>query len=95
MLYGVTGSGKTAVMLKLVEETLSLGKKVIFLVPEISLTGNAARTLIGQYGDLVTVIHSGLSEGERHDAWTAVREGKKRVVLGTRSAVFCLSLIHI
>lgn len=89
LLYGVTGSGKTAVMLKLVEETLSLGKKVIFLVPEISLTGNAARTLIGQYGDLVTVIHSGLSEGERHDAWTAVREGKKRVVLGTRSAVFC------
>ncbi len=88
LLYGVTGSGKTAVMLKLCDKVLSEGKSVIYLVPEISLTGQTARLMFERYGDKVAIMHSALSQGERHDAWCAVKSGQKRIVLGTRSAVF-------
>ena len=88
LLYGITGSGKTAVMLALCDKALSEGKSVIYLVPEISLTGQTARIMFERYGDRVAIIHSALSQGERHDAWCAVKRGEKRIVLGTRSAVF-------
>lgn len=88
LLYGVTGSGKTEVMLKLCDKVLAEGKSVIYLVPEISLTGQTARLMFERYGDKVAIMHSALSQGERHDAWCAVKSGKKRIVLGTRSAVF-------
>ncbi|MBQ9940239.1 MAG: primosomal protein N' [Clostridia bacterium] len=88
LLYGITGSGKTSVILKLCDRVISEGKTVIYLVPEISLTGQTARLMFERYGDKVAIIHSALSQGERHDAWCAVKNGEKPVVLGTRSAVF-------
>ena len=88
MLYGVTGSGKTKVLIKTIDEVLKKGGSVIYLVPEISLTSQSFRLLSSRYREKVCVIHSALSEGERIDAWFAVKNGSKRVVLGTRSAVF-------
>ncbi len=88
LLWGVTGSGKTSVILSLVDRAVENGKGVIILVPEIALTLQTASKLFVRYKDLVAVIHSGMSQGERHDAWEDLRSGKKRVVLGTRSAVF-------
>ncbi|MBQ4037633.1 MAG: primosomal protein N' [Clostridia bacterium] len=88
LLYGVTGSGKTRVMLALCDYVLSLGKTVLYLVPEIALTRQSAHLLTARYGDRVAVLHSALSEGERRDAYVAIRRGEKKVVLGTRSAVF-------
>ncbi|MBE6689225.1 MAG: primosomal protein N' [Ruminococcaceae bacterium] len=88
LLYGVTGSGKTGVILNLCDKALSEGKSVIYLVPEISLTGQTARLMFERYGDKVAIMHSALSQGERHDAWCAVKNGEKRIILGTRSAIF-------
>ncbi|MBQ3865412.1 MAG: primosomal protein N', partial [Clostridia bacterium] len=88
LLYGVTGSGKTRVMLALCDHVLKQGRRVVYLVPEIALTGQSAALLIGKYGDRVAVIHSALSDGERHDAFVSIRRGEKDVILGTRSAVF-------
>lgn len=88
LLHGVTGSGKTKVLLRVIDELLAQGKTVIYLVPEISLTSQGFRLLSGRYANKVAVIHSGLSEGERADAWFQIRSGEKRVILGTRSAVF-------
>ncbi|MPM47232.1 primosomal protein N' [bioreactor metagenome] len=88
LLHGVTGSGKTMVMLSLIDRALKSGKGVIMLVPEIALTGRASRLLLSRYGDKVAVIHSGLSDGERFDEWTLTKTGKKTVVLGTRSSIF-------
>ncbi|MBR3837866.1 MAG: primosomal protein N' [Clostridia bacterium] len=88
LLHGVTGSGKTQVMLALCDHALAQGKTVIYLVPEIALTGQSARLLFQHFGDRVAIIHSALSEGERRDTYAAIRSGEKKVVLGTRSAVF-------
>ncbi|MBR4288319.1 MAG: primosomal protein N', partial [Clostridia bacterium] len=88
LLYGVTGSGKTQVMLALCDHALKEGKNVIFLVPEIALTGQSAKLLHARYKDKVTLIHSALSEGERRDAYIAISRGEKPIVLGTRSAIF-------
>ncbi len=88
LLYGVTGSGKTSVILKLIDRALERGQGVILLVPEIALTLQNASKLFARYGDRVAVIHSAMSEGQRHDAWEGLKSGKKTVVLGTRSAVF-------
>lgn len=88
LLYGVTGSGKTRVIMSLADRVLSEGKSVIILVPEISLTGQTVDIFCGYFGDRVSVIHSSLSEGERLDAWRRIGSGKSDVVIGTRSAIF-------
>ncbi len=88
LLYGATGSGKTAVYIWLAERALAFGKGVMVLVPEISLTPQLARTFRAALGDEVVVYHSAFSQGERLWAWQEVAEGRKRVVLGTRSALF-------
>lgn len=88
LLYGVTGSGKTAVYLQLIRHVLAEGKSAILLVPEISLTPQLIQLLMSQFGDEVAVLHSALRVSERHDEWKRIRQGKARVVLGTRSAVF-------
>ena len=88
LLYGVTGSGKTSVYLKLIEACLQKGKNAILLVPEIALTPQLLGVLAAHFGDLVAVLHSSLPAGERYDQWKRIRSGKARVVVGTRSAVF-------
>lgn len=88
LLYGVTGSGKTEVFLKLIEHVIQQEQGVIVMVPEISLTSQTIRSLQGRFGNLVAVLHSGLSLGERMDEWRRIQEGKAQIVVGTRSAVF-------
>ncbi len=88
LLYGVTGSGKTAVYLKLIQSCLDAGKSAMLLVPEIALTPQLLSLLAGHFGDRVAVLHSSLPAGERYDQWQRVRSGEAGVVVGTRSAVF-------
>lgn len=88
LLYGVTGSGKTQVYLKLIHRVLSEGKTALMLVPEIALTPQMVRRFQAQFGARVAVLHSALSAGARMDEWKRIRQGKARVVVGTRSAVF-------
>ncbi len=88
LLYGVTGSGKTAVFIKLIEYVLSIGKTALMLVPEISLTPQTVARFSGYFGDRVAVIHSGLSVGQRLDEFKRIRRGNAKIVIGTRSAVF-------
>ena len=88
LLFGVTGSGKTQVYLKLIEKALGQGKSAIALVPEIGLTPQVLRQFAAQFGDEVAVLHSALSAGERYDSFKKIRSGRARVVIGTRSAVF-------
>lgn len=88
LLYGVTGSGKTQVYLRLIDETVALGKDVIVLVPEISLTPQMLSIFHSRYGKKVAVMHSGLSIGERTDEYKRADRGEAKIVIGTRSAVF-------
>lgn len=88
LLYGVTGSGKTSVYIKLIEETLNNGKDTVVLVPEIALTPQLISTFSYYFGDNIAVMHSALGVGERYDEWKRIRSGAVRVVVGTRSAVF-------
>ncbi|MEW6243015.1 MAG: primosomal protein N' [Bacillota bacterium] len=88
LLFGVTGSGKTEVYQRAVEDTIAAGKSAIMLVPEISLTPQMVRALTSRFGKEVAVLHSMLSAGERYDEWTRARQGRARVVVGARSAVF-------
>ena len=88
LLYGVTGSGKTCVMLSLIDKLLDRGRGVIVLQPEIALTPQSVAIFCARYGERVAVIHSGLSAGERYDAYCRIRDGRADVVIGTRSAVF-------
>ena len=88
LLYGVTGSGKTQVYLRLIHQALMDGKSAIILVPEIGLTSQFIRIFAGCFGEQVAILHSALSVGERYDSWKRIRSGEARVVLGTRSAVF-------
>jgi primosomal protein N' (replication factor Y) len=88
LLYGVTGSGKTSVYIKLIEETLNRGKDAIVLVPEIALTPQLINTFASYFGDIVAVLHSALGIGERYDEWKRIRSGRVHVVVGTRSAIF-------
>ncbi len=88
LLFGVTGSGKTAVMLKTIDHVLSGGKGVIVLLPEIALTPQTLAIFCSRYGDRVAIIHSGLSAGERLDTHRRIRAGGADVVIGTRSAIF-------
>ena len=88
LLHGVTGSGKTPVMLKTIDRVLASGKGVIVLLPEIALTPQTLSLFCSRYGERVAVMHSALSAGERMDAYFRVLEGEADVVVGTRSAVF-------
>lgn len=88
LLFGVTGSGKTQIYLKLIDDALAQGRSAIMLVPEIGLTPQFIRLFVGRFGDTVSVLHSALSAGERYDSWKKIRSGRARVVIGTRSAVF-------
>ena len=88
LLYGVTGSGKTSVYIRLIMENLERGKSAILLVPEIALTPQLLGLMAAWFGDQVAVLHSSLSPGERYDQWRRVQEGKANLVVGTRSAVF-------
>lgn len=88
LLHGVTGSGKTLVYIRAVERVLRSGLGALILVPEISLTPQTVRSFRSHFDDRVAVIHSALSEGERYDAWRDIREGRRTVVIGARSAVF-------
>lgn len=88
LLHGVTGSGKTNVILKLIQKVVDDGKNVIVLVPEIALTGQTVGRFTSVFGDKIALIHSGLSAGERMDAYKSISEGKAKIVIGTRSAVF-------
>ncbi|MHC4839922.1 MAG: replication restart helicase PriA [Planctomycetota bacterium] len=87
LLFGVTGSGKTEVYIRAIEHALEHGKSAIVLVPEISLTPQTVRRFAARFEN-VSVLHSGLTDAERRDAWKAIREGKSRVVIGPRSALF-------
>ena len=88
LLYGVTGSGKTSVYLKLIQSCLDRGKSALLLVPEIALTPQLLGLMAAYFGETVAVLHSSLASGERYDQWKRVRSGEARVVVGTRSAVF-------
>jgi primosomal protein N' (replication factor Y) len=93
LLHGVTGSGKTEVYLQAIAHALEQGKGAIVLVPEISLTPQTverfkARFSAGRLKTLVAVLHSNLSAGERHDEWHKIRQGRARIVIGARSAIF-------
>ena len=88
LLYGVTGSGKTSVYLKLIARCLETGKNALLLVPEIALTPQLLSLLAAYFGDQVAVLHSSLPAGERYDQWKRVRAGQAPVVVGTRSAVY-------
>lgn len=87
LLYGVTGSGKTEIYLRLIQEALDLGKSAMLLVPEISLTPQLAERLKSRFADKVAIWHSALSPGERFDTWQRLRAGTVRVLLGARSAI--------
>jgi primosomal protein N' (replication factor Y) (superfamily II helicase) len=88
LLFGVTGSGKTLVYLEAVRRALAEGRGAIVLVPEIGLTPQTVSRFRGAFGDEIAVLHSGLSDGERADAWRLLRRGERRVAVGARSAVF-------
>ncbi len=88
LLFGVTGSGKTEVYLRAAEHCLASGRPVLFLVPEIGLTPHLTHALRGRFGEEVVVLHSGISDRQRHDAWQRARRGTARIVVGARSALF-------
>lgn len=88
LLYGVTGSGKTAVYLALIQKALEAGRSALLLVPEIALTPQLLDKLSAQFGKTVAVLHSSLRVGERCDEWRRIARGDARVAVGTRSAVF-------
>jgi primosomal protein N' (replication factor Y) (superfamily II helicase) len=88
LLHGVTGSGKTEVYFRAAERALERGRGALFLVPEIALTPMLVRAAAARFGTTVSVLHSEMAMGERHDQWWRIREGESRVVVGARSALF-------
>ena len=88
LLHGVTGSGKTEIYLRLIARCLEIGRAALMLVPEISLTPSAQAQFLVRFGSQVALLHSALTENERHEAWWRIRRGETKVVLGTRSAIF-------
>lgn len=88
LLHGVTGSGKTEIYMQVIEAQLKQGKTAIMLVPEISLTPQMLGLFRARFGDKVSLLHSGLSDGERYDEWRRLLDGQATVALGARSAVF-------
>ena len=88
LLFGVTGSGKTEVYLKLISDTLKNGKTAIMLVPEISLTPQMLRQLRARFQGEVSILHSKLSAGEKFDEWLRLKRGEAKIAIGARSAIF-------
>lgn len=88
LLHGVTGSGKTLVYIKMIEKVLEEGKEAILLVPEISLTPQMVSIFKKQFGKVVAILHSSLSNGEKYDEWRKIENGDAKVVVGARSAIF-------
>ncbi|MBT3376145.1 MAG: primosomal protein N' [Lentisphaerae bacterium] len=88
LLHGVTGSGKTEVYLQAIQSCLENGREAIVLVPEIALTPQTTDRFRSRFGETVSVLHSGLSDGERFDEWTKIHEGRTQIVVGARSALF-------
>lgn len=88
LLFGVTGSGKTKVFLRLVDEVIKSGKGVIIMVPEISLTPQTISIFNNRYSGKIAVFHSAMSLGQRMDEWKRIREGEAQIAIGTRSAIF-------
>lgn len=88
LVHGVTGSGKTFVYLRLIEEALKQNKNAILLVPEISLTEQIIQIFYAYFGNDVAILHSGLSASEKHDEYVKILEHQVRIVIGTRSAIF-------
>jgi primosomal protein N' (replication factor Y) len=88
LLYGVTGSGKTEIYLQAIQDVIEKGKEAIVLVPEISLTPQMVNRFKGRFGDLVAVLHSGLSAGEKYDEWRKIQRKEVKVAVGARSAIF-------
>ncbi len=88
LLHGVTGSGKTEIYMRAVERALAQGRQAIVMVPEISLTPQTVRRFAARFPGRVSIIHSGLSQGERYDVWRRARSGEIHVIVGARSALF-------
>lgn len=88
LLHGITGSGKTEIYLQTIDQVLKDGKEAIMLVPEISLTPQMTLRFKERFGNLVAVLHSGLSAGEKYDEWRKIQRGEVKVVVGARSAIF-------
>ncbi len=88
LLFGVTASGKTEVYLSAISRTLEAGRTAIALVPEIALTAQVVDIFLSRFGDKVAVLHSQLSDGEKHDEWKRLQSGEAKIVVGPRSAVF-------
>ncbi|MDX1778527.1 MAG: primosomal protein N', partial [Thermodesulfobacteriota bacterium] len=88
LLHGVTGSGKTEIYLKVIEETLKLGREALVLVPEISLTPQLLNRFRSRFGDAIVLLHSRLSPGERYDGWRRIQKGMVKLAVGTRSAIY-------
>lgn len=88
LLYGVTGSGKTEIYLQLIDKVIKNGKTAIVLVPEISLTPQITDRFLSRFGNIVAILHSRLSKGERYDEWQKIKSGKSKIVIGARSAIF-------
>jgi len=88
LLYGVTGSGKTEIYIRAIEEVLSQGREGIVLVPEISLTPQLLSRFKDRFGENLALLHSGLGRGERHDQWRRIWKGEMKIAMGARSAIF-------
>jgi primosomal protein N' (replication factor Y) len=88
LLHGITGSGKTEIYLRLIARCLEIGRTALMLVPEISLTPSVQAQFLARFSSQVALLHSALSENERHEEWWRIRRGEAKVVLGTRSAIF-------
>ncbi|XCN71456.1 MAG: primosomal protein N' [Candidatus Electrothrix aestuarii] len=88
LLHGVTGCGKTEVYLRATEHCLKAGKSVLILVPEIALSSQLEGHFYSRFGDILAILHSGIAKGERFDQWQRILQGKVRIVIGARSAVF-------
>ncbi len=88
LLHGVTGSGKTEIYLQAIAAVLKKGQEAIMLVPEIALTPQMVTRFKARFGDLVAIMHSGLSNGEKYDEWRKIHRQEVKVVVGARSAVF-------
>ena len=88
LIYGITGSGKTEIYLRAIEQCLQRGQSALALIPEIALTPQTIERFRSRFGDVTGILHSGIGQGERYNEWRLARQGKRRIIVGARSAVF-------